>query len=57
MARKKKNRLVPIRIVGREDEKPRQLCWNNLLKSRAESYPEGIEWFDQPARRWRKVSI
>lgn len=53
---KKKDRLVPIRLVGKPDIKPRQLCWLSLLKQRALSYPEGIEWFNQPARKWTKIS-
>lgn len=56
---KKKDRskqFVPVRIVGKPDGKPRSLCRRDLLQVRADSYEKDIEWFDQPARAWRRIS-
>lgn len=54
---KKKDRWVPVRRVGKPDTKPRQLCQRDLLYSRAMSYPEEIEWYDQPAKTWRRMKV
>lgn len=56
---KKKDRskqFVPVRRVGKPDTKPRQLCRRDLLQARVESYQSDFEWFDQPARAWRRIS-
>jgi hypothetical protein len=56
MARElKADRLVPVRVVGKKSKYNHMVRKSNLL-GYADMRPYiQMEWFDQPARKWRPI--